>query len=59
MVLKFRKLQNSAQLKSGHEKAIYKQSAVHIELFRMVIESMLLVEARHRELTRYFLQMQF
>ena len=51
MVLKFRKLQNSAQLKSGPEKAIYKQSAVHIELFRMAIESMLLVEARHRELT--------
>ena len=47
MELKSLESQNSVQLVTGQEKEIYKRSEVHIDQFRMAIESMLLAEVKH------------
>ena len=54
MELKYPELQNSVQLVTGQKREIYKRSEVHIEQFRMAIESMSLAEVIHCKFVHFF-----
>ena len=54
MELKYPELQNSVQLVTGQKREIYKRSEVHIEQFRMAIESMSLAEVIHCKCIHFF-----